>query len=223
LLVLTDGRVGLSGLALEHLGRTPATGLVGGPTSSVVLDHVRVSGAVGGKAGTAGGAGVLMSAQNGVGGGGRGTTLEVTDATLSDNSGAGILLTGRHRVSIRDSRFTDNRQCGVCFTGESSGAVRDSTFTGNAAGVAVLDASRPQVTGATLTGGQVGIQVGGTARPLLRDVRITGAARAAMIYAQKAAGRMDRVTCTHVAYGLVVSPHALPYVGRTNCAVVRSK
>ncbi len=223
-LVLTDGRVELADLTLRHTGRRAANGLIGGPTSSVVLTGVRVTGARSEKSGEAssGGAGVLMSGRDG-NEGGRGTTLEMTGSELLDNSGAGVLLTGRHRVSIRSTRFERNGQCGICFTGRSSGAVRGGTFRDNAAGVAVLDAASPLVTGSTFRGGQVGVQASGTTTPVLRRLRVSGAKRAALLYAERAAGRLDEVTCTDVPFGIVVSPKALPLVGTTDCAVARSR
>lgn len=224
MLVLTDGRVELADLTLRHTGRRAANGLIGGPTSSVVLTGVRVSGARSGRGGdsSSGGAGVLMSGRDGTEGG-RGTTLEMTGSELVGNTGAGVLLTGRHRVSIRSTRFEDNGQCGVCFTGRSSGAVRAGTFRDNAAGVAVLDAARPLVTGSTFRGGQVGVQASGTTTPVLRRLRVRGAKRAALLYAERAAGRLDDITCDDVPFGIVVSPQALPLVGTTDCPVARSR
>lgn len=217
-LVLTDGRVELDGLALRHRGDAAASGLIGGPTSSVVLTGVRVSGARGGASGSGGGAGVLMSGRDGAEGG-RGTTLEVTRSVFADNSGAGILLTGRHRASIRGSRFLDNGQCGVCFTGRSSGALRDSTLRRNAAGVAVLDRSRPLLADDRITGGQVGVQASGSSRPELRRVVVDGARRAAMIFGDTASGRVDGATCRNVRFGIVIGPRTYPELGTNDCEV----
>src|SRR4029079_17535320 len=86
-LVLTDARVELAGLTLRHRGAGAASGLIGGPHSSVVLTDVRVTGAKGGRSGRAGGAGVLMSGQNGAEAG-RGTTLEVTGSPAGGQRGA---------------------------------------------------------------------------------------------------------------------------------------
>ncbi len=116
ILVLTDGRVELSRLTLRHDGAKAAAGVIGGPTSSVVLSDVTVSGARGGTSGGTGGAAVLMSGRDGQEAG-RGTTLEVTGSRFADNAVSGVLLLGRHRASIRDSTFDTNGQCGVCFGG----------------------------------------------------------------------------------------------------------
>ncbi len=222
ILVLTDGRVELDGLTLRHRGAKPASGLIGGPTSSVVLTDARVGGATGGRSDRGGGAGVLMSGRDGAEAG-RGTTLETTGSEFIDNSGAGVLLTGRHRASIRDSRFVGNRQCGVCFTGRSSGAVRGSHFVGNAAGIAVLDQSRPLLQRLRFDDGTVGLQVGGRARPVVRDVVVDGPQRAAMIYADRAAGRIDRAVCRNVPFGIVViGKRTFPYVGKGTCRVAQS-
>jgi hypothetical protein len=221
-LVLTDGRVELSRLSVRHEGDRPAAGLIGGPTSSVVLSDVVVSGARAGKAGGTGGAGVLMAGRDGQEAG-RGTTLEVTGSRFSDNGVSGILLLGRHRASIRSSRFDGNDQCGVCFGGASSGAVRTSRFTGNGVGVAALSTSRPAVTGNRFDGGQVGFQATDGARPLVRDNVAAGASRAAFIFSGKATGRIEGSTCRDVRFGIVVSRTALPLLGRNACGVGRSR
>lgn len=221
-LVLTDGRVELRDLALRHRGSAAASGLIGGPTSSVVLTGVTVGGARGSSTRSAGGAGVLMSGRDRAEAG-RGTTLEVTGSDLRDNTSAGILLLGAHRASIRGSRFAGNGQCGVCFTGRSSGAVRGSTFAGNGAGVAVVDDARPALVGNRITGGQVGIQAGGRARPLLRRNVVVSAARAGLVFGGTAAGRVEGTTCRGDRYGIVVAPRALPLLGTNDCAVARSR
>jgi hypothetical protein len=216
-LVLTDGRVGLRGLTLRHRGSTTGDLLVGGATASLVLTDVRVAGARTSRDGQ-GGNGVLMTATKGTTAD-RGTTLEVTGSDLADNAAAGILLTGGHVASIRRSHFSENRGCGVCFAGSSSGALRSSTLAGNRVGVAVLDRARPLVVGLEVDGGLVGVQVSGRARPVVRDVEIEGASRAAMIFTDHARGRVDGAACDDVAFGIVVSGKALPYLGQNSCTV----
>ncbi len=220
-LVLTDGRVELSDLTVRHTGTQPASVVMAGPTSSLVLTRARVAGARTGRPGQ-GGSGVMMTAQGGLEAH-RGTTLELTGTELVDNDAAGVLLSGGHRASIRTSRFVRNGQCGVCFTGQSSGAVRGSRFDGNGAGAAVLDTARPLFSHDVFDGGQVGLQVSGRAAPLVKDVTVRGAARAAMIFSGTSRGRVDGSTCERVPYGIVVSPQAYPYLGDNSCAVARSR
>jgi hypothetical protein len=222
ILVLTDGRVELSRITLRHDGARAAAGVIGGPTSSVVLSDVTVSGARGGKSGGTGGAGVLMSGRDGQEAG-RGTTLEVTGSRFADNAVSGVLLLGRHRASIRSSTFDANGQCGVCFGGASSGAVRDSRFSSNGAGVAALSTARPVVAGNRFTGGQVGVQATDASRPALRDNVVSGAARAAFIFSGRSTGRIGGSTCRDVRFGIVVAPKALPLLGRNDCGVARSR
>jgi len=221
LVVLTNGRVELDDLSLRHGGRVASNLLTGGPSSSVVLTRARLADARKDRSGQGGNA-VMMTA-NGSADAGRGTTLQVTGTDLSRNAAAGILLTGGHVASVRQSRFSDNGQCGVCFSGASAGAVRGSVFTGNAVGVAVLDTARPALLADTFSGGLVGVQVSGHGAPLIRDVRISRVTRAAMIFGDRASGRVSRARCAHVPYGLVVSPKALPYVGATNCTVAHGR
>lgn len=218
-LVLTDGRVELDALTLRHGGHRPASLLVGGPTSSIVLTRVHVTGARSAKSGQAG-AGVTMTAADGAEAG-RGTTLEVTASRFSGNSAAGVLLSGGHRVSIHRARFAGNGQCGICFVGHSGGVVRGSTFTDNAVGVVVLDRARPVLVSDTFRDGQVAVQATGHGAPVLREASIRGAARAAMIFGERSSGRVDNSTCRAVPYGIVVSPHAYPYLGENSCQLAK--
>ena len=218
LLVLTDARVELRDLTLRHQGSRPSTLLMGGPSSSVVLTYARVTGARRDKAGNGGNGVMMTAASTSVG---RGTTLQVTATQVVRNAAAGVLLTGRHAVSIRRSTFTDNGQCGLCFSGASAGAVLRSTFTGNAAGVAVFDQARPVVADDTFTKGQVAVQVAGHGAPEIRSVRISRVTRAAVIFSDSSTGRIDGAHCRKVPYGIVVSPHALPYVGKNSCPLAK--
>ena len=220
ILVLTDGRVELRGLTVRHSGDEPATGLIGGPSSSVVLTKVRIAGAQARRGD--GGTGVLMSARQGEAGG-RGTTLEVTDSVLENNAAAGVLLTGGHRASIVGSEFRANRQCGVCFVGASAGAVRDGRFVGNGAGIAVVDTARPLLVRNRFTGGEVGVQAAGRAAPVVRRSTVRGSARAALIFSDRSRGRVDHVTCRDVEFGIVVAPKALPFLGDNDCTVARGR
>lgn len=222
-LVLTGERTELRDLALRHTGRRQASVLTGGPSSSVVLTSARLAGARGsGRASAAGvGSAVTMTARDGEDTD-RGTTLEVTDTELVDNTASGILLAGAHRASVRGAVFRDNAQCAVCFAGASSGVVRRSTFTDNAVGVAALDESRPGVLRSRFTGGQVAVQASGTAAPVLRGLTVEGTARAAMIFGGRSRGRVDDTTCRRTPYGVVVTPKALPFLGDNRCDVARA-
>ena len=223
-LVLTDGKVELDAVTVRHTGAKSASVVVAGPTSSLVLTDAAVSGArsggdpASGRGGGSGGGGtgVLMSARTGQAGD-RGTTLEVTGTRIRDNDAAGVLLSGGHRASIRHTTFTRNGQCGVCFLDTSSGALRDSTLSGNGAGVAVVDRARPLLRDLSIRGGQVGVQAGNTAAPVVRHVTVRGTARAAMIFTDRARGRVDGATCLGTPAGIVVAAKAVPYLGRNRC------
>ena len=221
-LVLNDGRTELRDLALVHTGRRPASVLVGGPGSSIVLTGARLSGGFARKGSNDGqsGTGVLMTARAGDTTA-RGTTLQMTRSLVSDNTAAGLLLTGAHRASVRSSAFRGNGQCGICFAGVSSGAARASTFTDNAVGVAVFDRAKPLLQKDTVTGGQVGVQVAGKAAPQVTDVSVTGASKAGFIYSDEGNGRVNGATCTRVPYGIVVGPKSYPYIATTNCQLAK--
>ena len=227
MLVLTDGRTEVRDLTLRHQGRKPASLLVGGPSSSVVLTRARLTGARASAKATPGdqsGSALTMTARAGDDAQ-RGTTVQVTASDFSGNDAAGILLTGAHRASIRGTTFRANGQCGVCFGGESSGGVKGGTFTDNAVGVAVLDRATPTIVDSTFNGGQVAIQASGRAAPTVRSPRIDGASRAGLIYGDRSSGRVDGARCQNITYGIVVSPKALPFIGRgnTTCPIAQGR
>jgi hypothetical protein len=236
---LTDGRVALQALAIVHSGTSPADVVIGGPTSSLELTDVRVSGATatGGSragpgtpapappAGTSDGIGVMMSSSTRGGtstsSAARATTLEMTRSTVDHNEGGGVILVNGQAASLRDLTVTSNGGCGVCFSGNSTGAVRGSRFTDNTVGAAVLDTAAPAMTSDVFHGGEFAIQVAGSATPDIEDATISGATRGAMIFTGTAAGKVDRSRCTGVPYGIVVGPKALPYLGTNSCAVAK--
>jgi hypothetical protein len=220
LLVLTDARVGLTDLTLLHAGSAVADMVVGGPTSLLVVTRARISGAVGVK--SKGGNGVLMSARGGGAGGGA-TTFESTDAIFDHNAAAGVSLGTGQVASIRQARFASNANCGICFSGDSTGAVRASIFVDNRVGAAALDRAKPALAGDTFDGGLFGIQASGQATPVITGATVSGASRAAIIFADRSAGRVDRSRCKHVPYGIVVAPAALPLLGTNSCMVAKGR
>jgi hypothetical protein len=220
LLVLTDARVELSDLTVLHTGAAVGDLVVGGPTSLLVLNRVRISGAVAAK--DQGGNGVLMSARASAATVGA-TTLESTDSIFDHNAGAGVSLSSGHVASIQQGRFDTNDNCGICFAGDSTGAVRGSVFVNDRVGVAVLDHAEPAVQNDTFEGGLFAIQAGGDATPVITGAAVSGATRAAMIFADRSAGSVDGSRCDKVPYGIVVSAAALPLLGTNTCQVARSQ
>jgi len=217
ILVLTDERTQISDLTLRHQGRKPSSLLVGGPSSSLVFTRATLTGAAASadaKAGDQSGSAVTMTARGNAEA--RGTTIQVTASAFAGNDIAGLLLTGTHRASIRGTTFRANGQCGVCFAGKSSGGVQRGTFRNNAVGVAVLDQATPTVANNKFDGGQVAIQVSGRAAPTVRKARIDGTSRAGLIFGDRSSGRVDGARCQNITYGIVVSPKALPYIGKGN-------
>ena len=220
ILAIADGTVTLDDLSVRHTGSQPASVVLAGPSASVVVTDAEVSGGIANGDGT-GGAGVLMYDPDTT----RrrtATSLEVTRTAFSDNGSAGIVLTGGHVASIASSTFTENAQCGVCFLDASGGSVQDSGFTGNTVGVAATGTATPTVLRSTIRGGQVGVQAGDSAAPVIDRVRITGPTRAALIWAGRAEGALQGVTCAGVKFGLVVGPDVAPTVRRSSCEVAPS-
>ena len=220
IVVATQARVELKGLALQLSGKGSASGVVAGASTRLVLTNVRISGARADK--SQGGAGVQMSAAAGQAAGTQ-TTLEVTGSQFDHNAWAGITLSGGHRVSIEKSTFSDNGQCGVCFLDASSGSVQHGTFTDNAVAVGVTGTAAPILLASTITGGTVGIQVAEKAKPIIDDVRITGAARAAAIFSGTSSGSVTHVTCVRDKFDIAIATTAAPTVGDNSCALVRGK
>jgi hypothetical protein len=217
--IVTAGRVEVSDLRLELDPGVPATGIVAGPQSSLVLSAVTVSGATATKAGL-GGAGVQMSGQATDRPAGA-TTLQVTDSAFDHNAWAGIAVGGGHRASVLRASFTANGQCGMCFLDASSGSVQDSRFADNLVGLGANGTASPTWVGDTITGGTVGVQLDGTATPTIQGLTVTGASRAAAIFSGRAAGAVAQLTCTSVPYGIVVADTAAPTLGDTTCTVAR--
>lgn len=220
-LVVTDGLVRLEDLTLQLGAEHPASGIVAGPSASLALDGVRVTGAASeGEGNSAGGAGVYLSAR-GSEGSGRGTTLEVTDSVFDANAWAGLAVTGGHRVSIESTTFRDNGGAGVVFLDAASGSVGSSTFTGNRVGVATAGASTPAIIGSTFTGGTVGVQADASAAPAISAVTISGASSAAVIFGGSSGGSIDGTTCRDVTYGIIVGDGAAPTLGDNDCGIAR--
>lgn len=216
-LIVTSGRVELRDLALRLDAGTPASGILGGPTTSLLLSGVRVSGARATPE-SVGGAGIQLSGSRS---GSAGTTLEVTDSAFDDNGWAGIAVAGDHKVSVLRAAFSRNGQCGLCFLDASTGSVEDSTFDGNMVGLGATGTSSPTWLRNTVTGGTVGVQVDGTAAPTIDTITITGSSRAAAIFSARSAGVITHATCKGVHYGIVVADTAAPTLGDNVCQVAR--
>lgn len=220
-LVVTDGLVRFEDLTLQLGAEHPASGIVAGPSASLALDAVRVTGAASeGEGDGAGGAGVYLSAQ-GSEASGRGTTLEITGSTFDANGWAGLAVTGGHRVSIESSTFRNNGGAGIVFLDEASGSVAASTFDDNPVGVATAGTSSPAIIGSTFTGGTVGVQADASAAPAIDGVTISGASSAAMIFGGASAGSVDRATCRDVSHGIVIGDGAAPTLGDNDCGIAR--
>jgi parallel beta-helix repeat protein len=143
-------RLDLSGLSLEHAGRSAASVLLlrAGTTSldRVVVSGARLASSDRAKAGTvpdlsAGGNGVVAVSRG---------RLTVRDSNLVDNDAGGLVASARSRPDVSGSTLADNRLCGVCFLGRSAGELRDSTLRSNGVGVIVGNRARPHVSDNTV-------------------------------------------------------------------------
>lgn len=221
IMVVTDGLVRLEAMTLQLGSEHPASGVVAGPSASIVLTGVRITGAATeGEGASAGGAGVYLSAQ-GSEGSGRGTTLEITDSLFDGNAWAGLAVTGGHRVSIESTTFRGNGGAGIVFLDQSSGSVGSSAFTDNAVGVAAAGASTPAIVGSTFSGGTVGLQADASAAPAIEGVTVTGASSAAIIFGGESGGSVNDATCRDVSHGIVIGDAAAPSLGSNDCSIAR--
>lgn len=218
-IVATASLVRMEALTVEHTGAQPGSGLVAGPSASVALAGIRISGAIAGEAGD-GGAGVYLSAQ-GNEGAGRGTTLEITDSVFERNAWAGVAVAGGHRVSIESATFAGNGEVGLIFLDESSGSVRGSTFADNTVGIAATGSATPTWLASTVTGGSVGAQMDAAAAPVIEGLTITGSTSAAVIFGGSSGGSIGATSCDGVPYGIVISGDAAPTLGENGCPVAR--
>ena len=220
IIVATDGLVEVGDLTLRLAGTVPASGLVAGPSASVALAGVRVSGAVRGEEDGAGGAGVYMSAV-GDAGSGRGTTLEVTSSVFEGNGWAGIAIAGGHRVSIEQATVTGNGEVGILFMDSASGSVAASTLTDNAIGLAATGAASPAWLSSTVTGGVIGAQVDARVTIVMQGMRVTGPTSAAVLVGGEATGAITGLTCSDTPYGIVIGDTAAPTLTENDCPVAR--
>lgn len=218
-LVATDGLVEFADLTLELEGDADSSGIVTGPSASLVLTGLRVTGANRGDGG-AGGAGVQMSAE-GEEGSGRGTTLEVSDCELTGNEWAGLVVAGGHRVSVVSATFSANGEVGALFLDAASGSIADSTFTDNGVGVAGTGRATPTLLRSTIAGGNIGLQLEGETVATVDDLRISRTASAAVVYGGTATGAARALTCSDTPFGTVISDTAAPTISGNDCQVHR--
>lgn len=219
ILVVTASVVRLEGLSLSLAAGVPTSGIVGGPSTSLALTGVRVTGATTEGEG-AGGAGVYLSAHASEGAG-RGTTLEVTDSMFDANAWAGLAVAGGHRISVESSTFAGNGGAGIVLLDATTGSIGSSTFTDNPVGLAAAGTSAPTILGSTFTGGTIGVQADASAAPVLDGLTISGAGSAAVIFGGTSGGSVNGTTCRDVANGIVIADTAAPTLGSNECTIAR--
>ena len=217
-LVLSPGRIELTGFSLIRAPGSQGTGVLTGPSAALVLTGMRISGNRA-SATTRGGAAVHLSAQP-TDAAPRTTTFEMTDSELVDNEWAGVAVSGAHRVSIESSAFVRNGECGICFLDRASGSVARSTFTDNGVGAAAVGTAHPVLVDDTFSGGQVGIQADEDAAPGLQGNTIRSVARAAVILTGRSTGTVEGTSCPSVQFGIVIGKEAAPTLLRNACAAI---
>ena len=216
-LVMTGAPVTLDSLTVSRPGSTPGSGIVTGPSATLSLHAVRVSGARASGDGS-GGVGVLLTASADQAAS-KTVTFRATDSDFSGNAAAGVAAGGGHRTAITSSRFDGNQQCGICFLGGAVGTISGSTFTRNSVAIVAGSTSAPLVRANHVVGGEVGIQASGSAKPVISDNTISGVARASMVFIDSAAGTVDGNNCSGDRAGIAVARSAYPYVGHNACRV----
>lgn len=225
LLAIADAPSAVSGVELRRGSEEPGPVVVAGPLAQLELEGVRVTGARADSDG-AGGAGVVVAPATDESprpeGLQRPTAVRVQDSEFVGNESSGIVVSGTNRVEVRGTTVRGAGQCGLCFLDTSDGVVDASTLEDNRVGVLAVGQARPVLTASTVRGGEVAAQADEQAGPVLERNTLVGSARAAVILAGSATGRLDGNRCESVPVGIVVGPQALPELGENpDCQVVR--
>lgn len=171
LVAATGGNLVISDLSVEHGGPQPASVIVvaGG---GYRFERMRVTG--GRAQDGAGGYGiVLRSASSPLTP--TGDSRALTDVTLADNQGGGLVIAGAEKPAITRARVSDTSGCGLCWVESAGGTATDSSVTQAMIGVRIDNEAGPTVTNVRVKDVPVGIALTGSGAPQLNDSHITGA------------------------------------------------
>ena len=171
LVAATGGNLVLSDLAIEHAGDEPASVVVvaGG---GYRFERVQLSGGVA-QDGTGGYGVVLRPASSPLTP--TGDSRVLTDVTLTENEGGGLVIAGGEEPTIAGVRVVGTAGCGLCWVESAGGTVSDSTVTQARIGLRVDNEADPVASGLRIDGAPVGVAFTGTGSPEVTDSTITGA------------------------------------------------
>lgn len=172
LLTAIDGDVHLQDLAITHSGQQ-ASVVVMIAGGGYDLRGVRIAGARGAN-GNGGFGLVLRPSEQPLDT--RPTTQRLTDVTLADNDGGGLVVGGRQAPTIESVTVTGTAGCGLCFVEESAGSVTNATVTDAAVGVRVDEGAAPTLARVSTSGTQVGLALTGSGSVRVSDAALTGGA-----------------------------------------------
>lgn len=172
LVAATGGDLGLSDLALTHVGEQAASVIVvaGG---GYRFERIQVAGGVAAEG--AGGYGiVLRPSSNDLLPTGNSRLL--TDVSLTDNDGGGVVIAAAEQPTIARVRVTGSTGCGLCWIEQAAGTASDVTVTGAQVGLRVDNAAAPVITDARVAKADVGVALTGSGTPRLSRSQLNGAA-----------------------------------------------
>lgn len=152
--VFGEGKLTLRELTIEHVGDASASIILafGAP---VDLERVTLTGATNDDE-TTGGNGLLLSSgvvnEEGVTtqaspGSSEVEASRIVDSEITNNSIAGIAITGDLAPLIANNLISQNVLCGLCFLEESGGQATNNTVFENEFGIQMGDASSPIISG----------------------------------------------------------------------------
>ncbi|MBK9697554.1 MAG: right-handed parallel beta-helix repeat-containing protein [Propionibacteriaceae bacterium] len=172
LIAATSGNLTLTDLAIAHTGKQAASVVV---VAGGGYDFARVS-VTGGVAekGTGGYGIVLRPSSSPLMP--TGDRRALTDVTLDDNDGGGVVIAGSEQPTISGVQVTGSDGCGLCWVEQAAGTASDLSVAGTKIGVRIDNEASPVVTRAQVTDADVGVALTGSGSPRLEDAVLTGGA-----------------------------------------------
>ena len=140
LAVLGGGSMIMNDFTIRHVGDVPASVVIA-VDASLEMVNMTVSGGVVDEEG-GGGSGVVLTETD------QSTTdpvVAIDQSTISDNSAAGIAVTGSYTPSIVNSVIESNGQCGICFFDTSGGQTQSTVVRSNGVGIQVSNQATPEL------------------------------------------------------------------------------
>ena len=105
-----------------------------------------------------------------------GDSRVLTDVTLDDNDGGGVVIAGAEQPAIDRVHVTGSGGCGLCWVEQAGGTASDITVKGTQIGVRIDNEAAPTVSGAHIDDAEVGVALTGSGAPRIENSVVSGAA-----------------------------------------------